>query len=472
MAGKTQTPSLKEFNELPGGAVFLSAGKALVVMSDYSDLVTDRTFSPIAVEKPKDGPGKDINFVPRGSNNKLPTEIMDKVYKNVAVASSIDFNAKIAYGDGVIVCKKERDATGKVVFTEQLESEQPEIFKFLEDNNIKRTIEEWANDLVVFAEGYCEIIITKDGKKIYSIAQKEVTQSRVSQANEKTGKIEYHGYSAKWEEGSQDDITTSVLLESSNPIIDLKRQLGLVADAEGKTNETKERRFVFSLGMPTPGRFYYNKPYWWSIFTSGWFDFACAIPTYKKALIKNQMVLKYHVQINESFWAKAFKSDGITDDKGKKKWKKTFLQNLNDFLSGEENTGKSFVSHFEYDKIKGAKAEDVIITPIENFFKGGEYLEDSEEASNVIYSAMGVHPSIIGASPGKNKSINGTEARELFIIKQAMTKPIRDMLLTPLYLAKAIQGWSADIHFVIPNIMLTTVDQGTGAVKSIGNQKV
>ena len=53
-----------------------------------------------------------------------------------------------------------------------------------------------------------------------------------------------------------------------------------------------------------------------------------------------------------------------------------------------------------------------------------------------------------------------------------MSKPIRDMLLSPLYIVKKINKWDDDIHFVIPNIMLTTLDQGTGAVKSIGNQQM
>ncbi|MDL2262964.1 hypothetical protein LJC11_05645, partial [Bacteroidales bacterium OttesenSCG-928-I21] len=222
------------------------------------------------------------------------------------------------------------------------------------------------------------------------------------------------------------------------------------------------------------GRFYYAKPYWWSIFESGWYDFACAIPTFKRALIKNQMVLKYHVQINSKFWDKLYKAEGIpkTDEKKKKERKALFLDQLNLFLAGEENAGKSFVSHYDYDTMKGYEINDIIIKPIESFFKGGEYIEDSEEASNAICYAMGVHPSLQGASPGKGKTINGTEARELFIIKQALIKPIRDMLLLPLYVVKAINKWNPDIHFVIPNIMLTTLDKNTGSEKNIGNQKV
>ena len=107
------------------------------------------------------------------------------------------------------------------------------------------------------------------------------------------------------------------------------------------------------------------------------------------------------------------------------------------------------------------------ITAIDNNFKGGEYLDDSEEASNIMSYAMGVHPSLIGSSPGKAKTINGTEARELFIIKQSLMKPIRDRILRPLYIIKAINGWDPTLKFVIPNIELTTLDKNTGSTKVI-----
>jgi len=78
---------------------------------------------------------------------------------------------------------------------------------------------------------------------------------------------------------------------------------------------------------------------------------------------------------------------------------------------------------------------------------------------------MLTHPSIFAPSPGKNKTISGTEARELFIIKQAILKPFRDRILKPLYLIKAINNWPQDLHFVIPNLELTTLDKDkTGSV--------
>lgn len=83
----------------------------------------------------------------------------------------------------------------------------------------------------------------------------------------------------------------------------------------------------------------------------------------------------------------------------------------------------------------------------------------------MIHYGMMAHPSLIGPSPGKNKTINGTEARELFIIKQTLLKPFRDRILKPFYLIKAINQWPEDLHFVIPNLELTTLDKDkTGSV--------
>lgn len=106
------------------------------------------------------------------------------------------------------------------------------------------------------------------------------------------------------------------------------------------------------------------------------------------------------------FWDKLYDSEGIPKDDKKKRneRKNAFLQQLNDFLSGEENAGKSFVSHFRYDQINKYEENDIIIKPLESFIKGGEYIEDSEEATNVICNTMGVHPSLKERRPGNRRT--------------------------------------------------------------------
>ena len=412
---------------------------------------------------------QDIEFVGRGRSNNMMYDIMKKIGTNVTVGSNIEFKNKVVYGDGIMVYKKYRNEQGKIVKEEVLESEYPEIFEFLENNDYDQIRHEIANDLVIFHDSYVEYIFNQEAKpKLVQIKAKETTCSRVSVIDENTKKSEWHGYSAGWHKNDLDDLIATPLLDKQSSLYDLKKRMGIIPNNEGLKETVKDRSFIHNIRINTPGRFYYTRPYWWSVIASGWYDFSSAIPVYKKALIKNQMTLKYIVYIKLNFWDKLFKNQGITEDKKKAECKEQFLQNMNDFLSGEENAGKAFISEFSYDKLKGFEDKDIIIDSLENKNIGGEYIEDSEEVSNVICYGMNVHPSIVGSSPGKSKSINGTEARELFIIAQALMKMFQEATLKPLYVAKAMNDWPKEIFFSITNCQLTTTDKGTGATKNTG----
>jgi hypothetical protein len=262
------------------------------------------------------------------------------------------------------------------------------------------------------------------------------------------------------------------VLDRKNPTLDLLRRIGREPYAKiGKVRDEKKFRYIIAGGFHSPGRFYYQKPNWYSLFESGWYDFALLIPELKKALLNNQMTIKYMVYINEKYFPAIFSEEGITTDKDRKARIKKEYENIQDFLSGAKNTGKATISKIKY--TPDGKEEPMIrIVPIENHFKGGEYIEDSEEVSNILGYGTGVHSSIIG-SHGKSKTINGTEARELFIIKQAMLKPFRDRLLKPLYVIKAVNSWPEDIDFTIPNMELTTLDKNSsGVTNTTGGQEI
>lgn len=451
-----------------GTYAVLKGGKEVIKFSDNSDIVTDKETNAIPVV-PK-GKSQPIEFVPRGRNNNMMYDIMKKIGHNVTVGSNIEFKNKIIYGDGVMVYRKSRDpSTGKIVKEEVLPEEYPEIFEFIENNNYSLIRHEIANDLAIFYDSYVEYLFDSNNPpKLVQVKSKEATCSRISKIDEKTGKSEWHGYSAEWHKGSPDDVIATPLLDRQSSLRDMKIRMGKLPNKDGKNEIVKERNFIHNIRINTPGRFYYSRPYWWSVFASGWYDFSSAIPVYKKALIKNQMTLRYVIYIKDTFWDKLYKAKGLTTDEEKAQCREDFLKEMNDFLAGEENAGKAFVAEFRYDKIKGFEDKDIIISALTNQQIGGEYIEDSEEVSNTICYAMGVHPSIIGASPGKGKSINGTEARELFTIEQALMKMYQDATLEPLYFAKAINDWPKDIYFSITNCQLTTLDQGTGAVKNTG----
>jgi hypothetical protein len=182
----------------------------------------------------------------------------------------------------------------------------------------------------------------------------------------------------------------------------------------------------------------------------------------------NQIAVKYIVSLAPGYFIEIFKREKITDDKKQLERIKKEYADIKKFLKDSENAGKSIITMQKFDP-KGQPYPMIKIDIVNSGKKeGGDYIEDSEEVSNIISYGMLVHPSLVGASPGKNKNISGTEARELFILKQAMLKPFRDRILRPFYLIKAINNWPHDLHFVIPNQELTTLDNNkTGSITKI-----
>ena len=204
---------------------------------------------------------------------------------------------------------------------------------------------------------------------------------------------------------------------------------------------------------PSLGHPYYARPWWESVVSSGWLRYAQEIPEFKRALLRNATQLRYHVKLHPQFWDRYFQQKGAHTDAAREAARREWYARLDAFLSDNRNAGRSFISDRA---ISSDKPEDLVTI----------------ETSNILAYGMGVHPSLIGASPGHNKSINGTEARELFIIKQALLRPLRQRLLRPLYLVKAANGWPADLHFTISNLELTALSQGTGAVRHLGQPAV
>lgn len=447
----------------------ITNGRKILKLSDNRDIVTDPD-DPGVIMGTADGE-KSITWARRGRNNDLPINIMKMIFGNVTVSSNVGHKEGIIVGDSLLVYRKRKDTNGRIWNEEVTERECPEIFKFLEENDYEQVRQEIANDLYIFGDSFVQYIFNQeDQPKLVLVKALETTCSRISIIDKETGKSEWHGYSAEWHKGQCTDLVVTPLLSRTTPLHDLKVRMGKLPGVDGKVKLGKDRSFVHNLRISSPGRFYYGKPYWWSVFASGWYDFATAIPMYKKSLIKNQIAIKHIVYIKDTFWAELYKEKKIAMNEAEKmaSARMEFLQDLENYLAGEENAGRSFVTHFRYDKLKGFLDKDVIIETLKDENVGGEYIEDSEEASNTLCYGMGVHPSIIGASPGKSKSINGTEARELYLIEQASMKRYQDLTLAPLYVAKAFNGWPEDIFFSVVNTQLVTLDKGSGAVKNKG----
>lgn len=198
----------------------------------------------------------------------------------------------MAYGDGLTVFRRTKNE-GEIKIDELLPDDAPEIFQFLSDSNYMRVMQEVAADLVVFGDAFVHLSFGKrlknDKPKVVQIWHREMCFSRISKQDENTKRIEYHGYSSQWgEQNAPDDVIVTRLLDRKSPLYDLKVRTGLVINPDtGEKEDEGESGYTVSLNMPVPGRYYYNRPYWWSIFLD-WYEFSCAIPKFKKALLKNR----------------------------------------------------------------------------------------------------------------------------------------------------------------------------------------
>jgi hypothetical protein len=452
-------------NAKPEKSEFLSYGVHVIpgVSEAFAALITEDTRRLFDYEdvKPVERKKGFRGYVPWGETNEQPYEMLEKIRDDEVMSSNMYFNTCTGYGRGLKVTDNGTLVTSK-------EYTNTEIKRFFKRNNMIKFLAEQITDMKHFLFCVLVIILDKEGKKILQIRHKEAVNCRFETCNTETGQIE-HIFYANWKDNPKDgDIEAIPLLDEDDPAGDLLVRLGREPDPNtGKTKDLKERMFAVVVKIPTPGFKYYPFPFYASTFNSGWWTLKAMIPTAKVAKMKNGMVIKYLVELHKDYFPKLMESEKITDPVAKKARMTKEIENIKNFLSGVENQNKSWFSSYYIDA-NGKEQKMVRIERIGGEKEGGDYIEDTEEASNIVSYAMGVHPSLIGSSPGKSKTINGTEARELFTMKQGLEKLPRDLHMQPFYLLNEVNGW--DLEYDIPDLMLTTLDQKTDA--KVGTQKI
>ncbi|MDR2913428.1 MAG: hypothetical protein LBV74_01100 [Tannerella sp.] len=424
-----------------------SVSALLNEVDDGAQVFDETSATPVEVIKNYRG------YVPWGGDNNLPYNIMKKIRKDEVMSQNKLFNTLTCYSSGLRFARK----SGEPII-------DTEILDFFKYNRMPRYFLEQATDMKHFFFSVSVIILSKDGSKIVQLRHKEACHTRFETCNPKTGQIE-HLFYTNWEDKtpSPDEIEIVPVLDMWNPLGDLMLRMGKLPGADGRyAKPTSDRKFAIVNTFPIAGCKYYPFAYYWSVFLSGWYDIKRLIPQHKKSKLKNSSSLKYHVMVHKDYWESICREEKITDPELKVARVKKEKENIRDFCTGIENSGKMWISGF-YQHPDGKEVNMVKIDVIDTSKEGGDWLEDSEEASNMICYADNIHPSLVGATPGKsNNSFSGSVQRELFTMKQALEKPYHDILLEPFFVIKEYNGWE-DFSVDVPVITLTTLDKGKDA---------
>lgn len=466
-----------------GHTAYGTASKALYTVTNSKNLFATPEREPVEIET--SGATAKAKVVAWGENNNMPIDLIEKVGKSVDMSSNMLFNISTTVAEGVkpmfpfvegnsknyyeydvwkeLMLNKIESASDTLKpelqkTLNEVNASWDEIYTFFEENDTYKYLLEQFTDLHYYFNSFPCIGFNKedgDKRKAVELRSLEASFSRWSEMNDK-GKIEWHLYSSKWNKGTPDkkEVTATPALDFHNPVKDLRNRMD---DDKAKKWDRRANTFVLQVDFPTPGRNYYAKPYWFSIIESGFYDFAIAIPEIKTALLNNKAIVNYVVEISDQYFPQLFAREKIKGDAKQRERITAEYTKFDNFLLKNENKGKS-ITVLTYRNEKGEQVPLVKFNAIDNKTEGGDFLADSELASKVLSYGMMVPPSLVGASPGANKSISGSDARELFIIKQAQLTPFRRRGLKPFYVIKAINKWPKCMEFIIPHIELTTLD--------------
>ena len=388
-----------------------------------------------------------VSYMPWGADDQMPYDIINLIESDETLSTCQMFNAEVCYGSGLVyqtdeMCKR------KVV---------NEVEEFFLDNDMASYFLGVCQDFKHFGFAVSVIILNEQGNKVVRVLRKEACYVRFAPAN-KEGVIPQVLY-ANWR---------NAVRAEDVEVIPLLNPHSLWTDLQGQVKKGR-RKFAVVSRVPTPDHTYYPIPYYASLFKGKWYNIKQLIGVAKEAKLKNSAPIKYHIEIAKSFWANIFKAEGITDRIKQQERVNEEKDNIINFLTGMENSGKVLFSEF-YVSPNGEEQHDVVINKIETDKEGGDWATDIIEAVNMMCFTMRVHSNLVGSVPGKTQTNNsGSDKRELYTIAQDLQKPYHDLLFNVHRLIIRFNRWDG-AYPDCPFIQLTTLDENRDA-KQVSTQE-
>ena len=402
------------------------------------------------------------SYVPWGADDQMPYEIIDKVGANMVVSQNKFYNVITCYGQGVRFFDRKTEK----------ETQNDDIRSFCFRNQLNKFFIEQCTDMKYFFFTITCVILDNEGKHIVQFRHKEACFCRFTKPDD-NGRTPYVLYgNFRDNKLVPDDVEVIDLLDETDPYGDMMVRMGLMPDpttgvvrksaASDKFGRaTTKRKFAIVTRFPTPGFQHYPIPYWASMLKDAWYDIYMLIGQGKRAKIRNSAPPRFQVEVYKDYWDNLCDNEGITDPEKRRARIKKEKKNIEDFIAGNENIGKTWITGYYVEPASGKEVRMVRINDITAGKKeGGDWSDDVQEASNSLCYGDNIHPNLVGATPGKSAMNNsGSDKRELFLLKQANETPFHDVLMQPFKVLLWFNGWQKDTDVDVPMIVLTTLDE-------------
>lgn len=441
-----------------GDAAFLN-GNTIVWMAG-DPLVG--TGASLLIDKEKVG---NTGVVRWGENNNFPSDIAKVVEDSIDLSAFIDFLVKSSYGQGLEY---------GIWTLDELKNEwvlklinDPEIDLFFKKMNVQALVMDILKNFYTFWNVFPQFVMSKDRTKICTLAITQAKTCRYEAPDKYNSQLKKNILlNPNWENGNAKSPETLPVKCYDSNTYDLVSQIAI----------DKPRNFIVPITYSSVGRDFYQLAPWDGVRTSGWLEIVRNIPLYKKYLMQNQMVIKYHITIPSIYWEQLSQQryskdlkELTTDERDK--MRVDALEPIQKKLTDIQNTGNTIITT-EYTELHGTA--NWSIKAIDDKMKDGAYIQDSQEGSAALMRAMGLDATLLGPVPGKSQGAgSGSDKYAAMDIHQQLNKPIADMAVQPFMLMLEYNGFTKRL----PNLgvrlrphKLNLVADGKQTIKQ-GNRK-
>lgn len=350
--------------------------------------------------------------------------------------------------------------------------------KFCEDNNLELNYLKCMGD-DAHMDIYFPTIGLSIGRKgdkwepkIVKVGHIPAVCCRMEEMDERM-RVNYVYYSEKWRRDAtvkleNKEIVAYPALMPENMIPELRVKI------EQYENSSPNRRptwFCCPSFYPSMVKPYYPQPAWWSIFPSRTYDYASTLITDKATARQNSTMWGKMIFIHVDYLRQMWNEQGADSEDEKAKIKNDIFNRLNNFIQRRENNGKTICLDMFTGPDGKTLQHAVEIVDVPQISSGREMKDELEEISSIIFFAIGVHPALIGAVPGKSGSNGGTFQRELQLLKQNQVSPRQRIYLRFLQNVYNFNGWDKHGELVIRQQVLTTLDRNATGIEETQSEQ-
>lgn len=392
-------------------------------------------------------------YINWGETNDWPKLARIKLEKSTSGMPLVNQIVEIVFGRGFTYWIESVDDEGKIVRSFK---KIDEIDNFFEENDIEYFLAQRLMDLYISGNIFCEVILRNDLKQIVNLNHLEAEFCRFGaiKDGEQLSKIYYSGL---WPANPKG--------EATKPLDFLPRN---VRNRKHIQEKFRKKKFVIQSHLPSPGRTVYAFPPHGGLFRDkGWLDYGNSVPEIMNSINDNAWNIKYHIEIPFDYWERVNKNWDNLDDKARKKFIDDQITLMKDWLSGKNNAGKSFITHFavgiDQKPIPGLK-----FNTMEDKIKKDDYLTSVQESDIQIARAYGVDSSLANIQPqgGKMGAGSGSDKRTGFE-NMVNTTYVDVMVVTePIKLAAQYNEWPKGLKFGFIHDIPTTLNEDKSGVKT------